>query len=147
MRYPKSPEIFCGASDLWDKAYSPFLPHRFVSLSCTRVLPTLLFIILSSSIDSPCDLCSACLLPTVHLGNALYSNRSYTLLGGSRQQAKGFAFEHFTILYFLPRTIAYTAKQLHQQASGRSHPHNGFGIRIRSSTLPRTIAYAAEQLH
>jgi hypothetical protein len=57
---------------------------------------------------------------------ASHSNRSYTLPGGSRQQAEGFALEHFTILHFLPRTIAYTAKQLHQQASGRSHPHNGW---------------------
>ena len=93
-----------------------FLPYRFVS--CIRVLPTLLFTISSSSIDSPCDSCLACLLPTVHLGNALYLNRSYTLLGSSWQQAKGFALEHFTILHFLPRMIAYTAKQLYQQASG-----------------------------
>ena len=61
------------------------------------------------------------------LGNtALYSNRSYTLPGGSRQQAEGFALEHFTILHFLPRTIAYAAEQLHQQVSGRSHPHNSW---------------------
>ena len=96
----------------------------------------------------PCDLYSACLLPTIYLGDiASHSNRSYTLPGSSRQQAEGFALKHFTILHFLPRTIAYTAKQLHQQTPGRSHPHNGVGIRIRSSTLPRTIAYAAEQLH
>ena len=36
-----------------------------------EVLPYLLFTISSSSIDSPCDSCSACLLPTVHLGNSL----------------------------------------------------------------------------
>ena len=86
--------------------------------------PTLYHIVLFHRL--PCDSCSACLLPTVHLGNALHSNRSYTLPGSSRQQAEGFALEHFTILHFLPRTIAYTAKQLHQQASGRSHPHNGW---------------------
>jgi hypothetical protein len=75
---------------------------------------------------------------------ALHSNRSYTLSGGSRLAAGS---SIFTILHFLPRTIAYAAEQLHQQTSGRSHPHNGVGIRIRSSTLPRTIAYAVEQLH
>ena len=51
--------------------------HRFVSY--TRVLPTLLFAISSSSIDSLCDSCSACLLPTVHPSNALHIvGRIYT---------------------------------------------------------------------
>src|ERR1700733_10054013 len=78
---------------------------------------------------------------------ALHLNRS-TLLGGSRQQAEGFALEQFHDPPFLPRTIAFTAtQQVHQQTPGRSHPHNGVGIWIRSSTLPRTIAYAAEQLY
>jgi hypothetical protein len=46
------------------------------------------------------------------------------------------------ILHFLPRTIALTAtQQVHQQTPGRSHPHNGVGIWIRSSTLPRPIAF------
>ena len=98
--------------------------------------------------STPCDLCSAYLLPTVHLGNtALYLNRS-TLLGGSRQQAKGFALKQFhnPPFFYLgrPRILQ---EQVHQQTPGRSHPHNGVGIWIRSSTLPRTIAYAAEQLH
>jgi len=88
----------------------------------------------------------ACSLPYTW-AIALHSNRSYTLTGGSRQQAEGFALEQFHDPPFLPRTTAYTAKQVHQQTPGRSHPHNGVGIRIRSSTLPRTIAYAAEQLH
>jgi len=78
---------------------------------------------------------------------ALHSNRSYTLLGSSRQQAEGSALEQFHDPPFLPRTTAYTTEQVHQQTPSKSHPHNGVRIRIRSSTLPRTIAYAAEQLH
>ena len=100
--------------------YTPWacslLPPPLVCLSLSLLSTeaiVYLITISSSSIDSLCDSCSACLLPTVHLGNtALHSNRS-TLSGGSRQQAKGFALKHFTILHFLPRTIAYTAKQLH----------------------------------
>jgi hypothetical protein len=67
---------------------------------------------------------------------ASYSNQSYTLLGGSRQQAKGFALKHFTILHFLPRTIASTAtKQVHQQISSRSHLYNSW-LEYRSGPLP-----------
>ena len=56
-------------------------------------MPTLITIS-SSSIGSLCDSCSACLLPTIHPGNtALHSNRSYTLAGGSLQQAEGCALE------------------------------------------------------
>ena len=120
----------------------PFPPHRFVSVS-GYCLPSLPYRPLPSTLRDPC---SACLLPTVHLGNtASHSNRSYTLPGGSRQQAEGFALEQFHDPPFLPRTIAYTAEQVHQQTPGRSHPHNGVGIRIRSSTLPRTIAFTATQ--
>ena len=57
---------------------------------------------------------------------ALHSNRS-TLLGGSRLAAGSSSFTILTILHFLPRTIAYTAtKQVHQQTSDRSDPHNGW---------------------
>ena len=68
--------------------------------------------------STPCNSYSACLLPTVYLGNtALHSNRSYTLPGSSRQQAKGFALEQFHDPPFLPRTIAFTAtQQVHQQS-------------------------------
>jgi hypothetical protein len=73
-----------------------------------------LITISSSSINSPYNLYSACLLPTIHLGNtASHSNRSYTLPGGSRLAA-GLSIFHNPPL--LPRTIAYTAtKQVHQQ--------------------------------
>ena len=57
--------------------------------------------ILSSSIDSLCDLYSACLLPTVHLGNtASHSNRSYPFwVVAGWQPAQAF----FTILHFYLR--------------------------------------------
>ena len=57
----------------------------------------------------------------------------FRVVAGSKPRAS--PSSNFTILHFLPRTIAYTAEQVHQQASGRSHPHNGVGIRIRSSTF------------
>ena len=136
------------------------LPPPSVRLLSTEAIAYLITIS-SSFIDSLCDSCSACLLPTVHLGDiASHLNRSYTLPGGSRQQAEGFALKYFsrssifylgrsrilqssytsrrladririTVLEYgsgplLPRTIAYAAEQLHQQVSGRSHPHNGW---------------------
>src|SRR6266704_1128297 len=109
-----------------------------------------LITISSSSIDSLCDSCSACLLPTVHPGNMpSHSNRSYTLAGGSRLAAGSsiFTILHFYLgrsrtpadawqiasaytvswntdqVLYLPWTIAYAAEQLHQQMPGRSHPH------------------------
>ena len=121
-----------------------FLPYRFVSVRgyC------LLFTISSSSIDSLCDLCSACLLPTVHPGNtASHLNRSYTLLGGSPQQAEGFALEHFTILYFYLGRLctlqsSYTSRRLVDRIRITVLEY-GLG----PLPLPRTIAYAVEQLH
>src|SRR6266576_2278093 len=80
----------------------PFPPHRFVSLR--GYFHTHYYIVLFHRLS--CDSCSACLLPTVHLGKyASHSNRSYTLPGGSRQQAEGFALEQFHDPPFLPRTI------------------------------------------
>jgi hypothetical protein len=71
------------------------LPSLLVRLMSTEAIAYLITIS-SSSIDSPCDLYSACLLPTVHLGkHASHLNRSYTLPGGSWQQAEGFALEQF----------------------------------------------------
>src|ERR1700722_15524321 len=85
-----------------------FLPYWFVSV--LRVLPYLLYHIVLFHRPSY-NSYSACLLPTVHLGNtASYLNRSYTHPGGSRQQAEGFALEQFYDPPFLPRTIAYTAR-------------------------------------
>ena len=46
------------------------LPSSSVRL-CTRLLPTLITIS-SSSINSPCNLCSACLLPTIYPSNVPY---------------------------------------------------------------------------
>ena len=79
------------------------------------------------------------------------------LPGGSRLAAGSSIFHDPPLL---PRTIAYTAKQLHQQASGRSHPHNGWlntdqekdgrrwppgyepgAIRIVRDHLPRRLVY------
>ena len=57
----------------------------------------------------PCNSCSACLLPTVHLGNiASHSNRSYPLPGGSRLAASSSIFHDPPLL---PRTIAYTTTE------------------------------------
>jgi hypothetical protein len=72
----------------------------------------------------------------------------FRVVAGSKPRASyPRAISHFTILHFYlgrPRILqsSYTSK-----TSGRSHPHNGVRIRIRSSTLPRTIAYTIEQLH
>ena len=71
---------------------------------------TYLITISSSFINSPYNLYLAYLLPTVHLSNtALYLNQ-FTLLGGSRQQAEGFALKQFYDPLFLPRTTTYTAR-------------------------------------
>src|SRR6266700_2626219 len=48
-----SPRLGLGTSLYDPLGLQPFLPHRFVSLSVLGVLPTLLFTISSSSIDSP----------------------------------------------------------------------------------------------
>ena len=64
----------------------PFLPHRFVSC-LRRLLPTSLpYRPLPST---PCDSCSACLLPTVHLGNtASHWQKSIKLAEFSRIWSK-----------------------------------------------------------
>ena len=55
----------------------PFLPHRFVSLyEGIALLYSLPYRPLPST---PCDSCSACLLPTVHPGNTPYTKRPYLL--------------------------------------------------------------------
>ena len=94
------------------------LPPPSVRLLSTEAIAYLITIS-SSSIDSLCDSCSACLLPTVHPGNTPYIRTDPTLSGGSRLAAGS---SIFTILHFLPRMIAYAAEQLHQQMPGRSHP-------------------------
>ena len=131
------------------------LPY-YIDVLVSRLLPTLITIS-SSSIDSLCDSCSACLLPTVHPGNMPYIRTDPTLSGGSRLVAGSsiFTILHFYLgrsrilqssytsrrltdriritvswntdqVLYLPRTIAYTTKQLRQQASSRSYPHNGW---------------------
>jgi hypothetical protein len=110
------------------------LPPPSVRL-CPRVLPYLLITISSSSIDSLVTHARlACSLPyTWAILPHIRTNPPFQGVAGSKPRAS--PSSNFTILHFLPRTIAYAAKQLHQQASGRSHPHNGVGIRIRSSTF------------
>src|SRR5882762_1955254 len=103
----------------------PFPPHRFVSLSLfpLRLLPTLITIS-SSSIDSPVTHARlACSLPYTWaiLPYIRTDPTPFRVVAGSKPRAS--PSSNFTILHFLPRTIAYAAEQLHQQASGRSHPH------------------------
>src|SRR5882724_3774185 len=122
-----SPSLLIGSSlPLQAIAYPHYHIVLFHRLSCARL---------------------ACSLPYTWaiLPHIRTDPTPFRVVAGSKPRAS--PSSNFTILHFLPRTIAYAAEQLHQQASGRSHPHNGIGIRIRSSTLPRTIAYAAEQLH
>jgi hypothetical protein len=121
------------------------LPPSSVRLLSTEAIAYLITIS-SSSIDSLCDICSACLLPTVHPGNAPHIRTDPPFQGVAGWQPA----QAFSRSSTLPRTISYTAtEQVHQQKPGRSHPHTRLvGIRIRSSSYPRTIAFTAtEQVH
>ena len=110
-------------------AYSPSSPISSSPL-CTRGIayPTLYYIVLFYRL--PCDICSACLLPTVHPGNTPYIRTDPTPFQGVAGCQPAQAFSRSS-------TFAYTAtEQVHQQMPGRSHPHTRLvGIRIRSSTF------------
>ena len=141
-----SPRLGLGTSLYDPLGLQPFLPHRFVSLLSTEAIAYLITIS-SSSIDSLCDSCSACLLPTVHPGNMPHIRTDPTPFQGVAGWQPAQAFSRSSTL---PRTISFTAtEQVHQQKPGRSHPHTRLvGIRIRSSSYPRTIAFTAtEQVH
>jgi hypothetical protein len=75
-----------------------FLPHRL----CTRVLPySLLYRPLPSTLL--CDLCSACLLPTIHPSNMPYSFSkilSLTLLRRDRNVARAWTTKKSRCLYY-----------------------------------------------
>ncbi len=61
-----SPRLGLGTSLYDPLGLQPFLPHRFVS--CTQAIAYPHYhIVLFHRL--PCDICSACLLPTVHPGN------------------------------------------------------------------------------
>ena len=121
------------------------LPSLSVCLSPFRLLPHY-HIVLFHRLSG--DSCSACLLPTVHPGNMPYIRTDPTpfrVVAGSKPRAS--PSSNFTILHFLPRTIAFTAtQQVHQQMPGRSHPHT----KVHWNTdqvlyLPRPIAFTATQ--
>ena len=107
------------------------LPPSSVHL-CTRLLPTLITIS-SSSIDSPCNSCSAYLLPTVHPGNTPYIRTDPTPLRVVAGRRPTQAVSRSSIFYLgRSRTLQsrYTSRSL------GSHPQKRLiGIRIRSSTF------------
>jgi hypothetical protein len=111
----------------------PFPPYRFVSV--LRLLPTLITIS-SSSINPPVTHARlTCSLPYTWASMPYIRTDPipFRVVAGSKPRAS--PSSNFTILYFLPRTTAYTTEQVHQQTSSRSHLHNGIRIRIRSSTF------------
>src|ERR1700723_3640177 len=95
-----------------------------------------LITISSSSIDSPVTYARlACFLPYTWaiLPHIQTDPTPIRVVAGSKPRAS--PSSNSTILHFYlgrPRTLQ---EQVHQQTLGRSHPYNGVGIRIRSSTF------------